>query len=283
MGQVRFDGPSSGIPFPNRVDYNPAGVTQMRMWRVGKIRDELGSVTYIDYTQPKVCSNPVTSDPQWQGFNSNTWSCFARWWAPPSGAAGSALAQDVVSAVTVRDLTGVNPDMVTTYSYPASKNPGIAGLAYNGSMAWHGDTDRFVPVGRRSWGVPWIRRSGGHRGDSRRAGRDEAPFFVDARRQALPYVVHDDEDGVDVNRAARVDGDSEPTDLDELAGLRLVRQCRTERHTRRFTCGQLGRHDRHLGFDPNVTWVEPFRDYAYANGKNSRTDDAMTPTAARRR
>ncbi len=130
VGQVRFDGPSSGIPFPNRVDYNTsAGVTQMRMWRVGKIRDELGSVTYIDYTQPKMCSNPVTSDPQWQGFNSNTWSCFARWWAPPSGAAGfSVWHKYVVSAVTVRDLTGVNPDMVTTYSYPASNNPGIAGL-----------------------------------------------------------------------------------------------------------------------------------------------------------
>jgi len=155
LGSVSFY--SHGRLFANRVDYDlSAGVGRMRHYRIGKIRDEMGSLIEVDYTQPKPCPSPWPSSPPsgWVSWSNNTWSCFPRWWNPPSGSAGFSIWHKwVVSSVKVHDLTGISPIVHTRYDYPLNaNNPDLHPSATNGAMAWHADTDRYVDNQYKSWG-----------------------------------------------------------------------------------------------------------------------------------
>lgn len=150
MPAIRID---SGNLLANRVDYNNwGGVTQMKYYRVGTITDEYGSQIDINYTQPKACPSPwpASTPAGWGGFQNNTWSCFARYWTPPSGPSGHSVwhkyvVDRIVQLDQVTPSSQRSPWRTWTYQYPdASGN--------NGGMAWHSDSNPLVPVAARSWG-----------------------------------------------------------------------------------------------------------------------------------
>ncbi len=144
-------------------------------------------------------------------------------------------------------------------------------------MAWHGDTDRFVPVGRRSWGeYRGFAEVVVTEGTAAEQVVTKHQFFRGMHGDKLCHTACTTTKTVLMSTGLPVStGYGQPTDLDELSGLPLLRHVPdpsgTQDHSRvvnRYvTTGTLG-------VDPNVTWVEPFRDYVYANGQYSRTDYA---------
>jgi RHS repeat-associated protein len=142
MPSIRF-GVSSAMA--NRVDYNIAGgVPEMKYFRVGEILDEYGSELRVAYTRTRVCT--AADLPAWQN---NTWSCYARWWTPPSGPSGFAgWHRWVVDYVHVIDQSGdiQSTTKVIDYAYPQANG------TTTGGMAWHSDTTTLAPVATRSWG-----------------------------------------------------------------------------------------------------------------------------------
>jgi RHS repeat-associated protein len=209
---IRFD----GVALANRVDYNLAGgVTQMKYYRVNSVIDVTGQQVAVTYTQPKPCPSPWPSSPPsgWTAWSANTWACFPRWWAPPSGPAGFTIWHKyVVDTVEVRDLSGAvkAPTLVTNYDYPDASGS-------NGGMGWHSDSNELVPVGQRSWGE--------FRGFER--VRVTTGAAADPRRQVTDYVFHrglHDDINSHTNPATPKDVHTTPSslgtasDLNSLAG-----------------------------------------------------------------
>lgn len=159
----------------NRVDYNTAGgVSQMRYYRIGAITDEYGSELRVNYTKPKPCPAPWPATPPagWGGFNNNTWSCFPRYWVPPSGPAGFGVWHKyVVGSVVQVDQSGAQVALSRLWVY---QYPDVAGN--EGGMAWHSDSNPLVPVAARSWGeyrgFQRVRVVEGHNAETNRAASE---------------------------------------------------------------------------------------------------------------
>lgn len=208
MPAIRFD---ESAAMANRVDYGGT-VTQMFYFRVGAILDEYGSEIRVAYTRTKVCS---PGSPAAGTFQNNTWSCFPRWWTPPSGPAGFAIWHRwVVGQVTVTDQSGdvQATTKVVSYAYPDATST-------SGGMAWHSDRNQLASVATRSWGefrgFRYVDVTVGHGGE--------------ANRQLTRHTFHRGMDN-DINSHSNPDGvardnvDTPSTleaipDAEQLAGL----------------------------------------------------------------
>ncbi len=139
---IRFD--SWTGPFANRVDDNPAaGVTDMRLYRVDGILDDLGRDIRVTYSAPDAGCEGKTS-----GWNSNTLRCFPRWFSPTSGTAGFASWNRYrVDRVDVQDGLGASATMTTSYDYLEPFEDAV-----RGGMAWHADMSPYQDASTKSWG-----------------------------------------------------------------------------------------------------------------------------------
>ncbi|SER01244.1 RHS repeat-associated core domain-containing protein [Streptomyces sp. yr375] len=135
MPPVTFD----GIQLFNRVDTTHDDIAALVKWRVRSITSETGSVLTVNYSDPQcVAGTTMPSSP-----DSDTLRCFPTYWQPPFTADPQLdwFHKYVITQVTESDPTGNAPLKETDYTY-------------NGSPAWHYDTDNVTsPAKRKTWSV----------------------------------------------------------------------------------------------------------------------------------
>ncbi|MGY4739891.1 polymorphic toxin-type HINT domain-containing protein [Streptomyces sp. ATMOS53] len=135
MPPVTFE----GIQLFNRVDTTHDDIAALVKWRVRKITSETGSVLTVNYSDPQcVAGTTMPSGP-----DSDTLRCFPMYWQPPYTADPQLdwFHKYVITQVTESDPTGGAPLKETDYTY-------------NGSPAWHYDTDNVTaPAKRKTWSV----------------------------------------------------------------------------------------------------------------------------------
>ncbi|MHB1596299.1 MAG: RHS repeat protein [Streptosporangiaceae bacterium] len=118
------------------------GYPQVVRQRLNTIVSETGAVTSVTYNaEPSGCTSAPASPPDlWQ----NTLPCFPQYWTPGDlGTQNPVLSwfmKYTVSKVTVRDTTGGNPDLVTSYVYCGTASPHCTSNSAQAGGAWHYDT-----------------------------------------------------------------------------------------------------------------------------------------------
>jgi len=129
----------AGIQLYNRVDTTHDDIAALVKWRVRTVTSETGSVLTVNYSDPQcVAGTTMPSSP-----DSNTLSCFPTYWSPPYTTDPQLdwFHKYVVTQVNESDPTGGSPLRETDY-------------AYNGSPAWHYDSDNVTaPAKRKTWSV----------------------------------------------------------------------------------------------------------------------------------
>ncbi|MDX3456196.1 hypothetical protein PV396_30370 [Streptomyces sp. ME02-8801-2C] len=127
----------AGIQLYNRVDTTHDDIAALVKWRVRTITSETGSVLTVNYSDPQcVAGTTMPSAP-----DSDTLRCFPTYWQPPYTPDPQLdwFHKYVVTQVTEADPTGGAPLKETDYTY-------------NGSPAWHYDTDNVTaPAKRKTW------------------------------------------------------------------------------------------------------------------------------------
>ncbi|MEU9327707.1 RHS repeat-associated core domain-containing protein [Streptomyces canus] len=127
----------AGIQLYNRVDTTHDDIAALVKWRVRTITSETGSVLTVNYSDPQcVAGTTMPSAP-----DSDTLRCFPTYWQPPYTTDPQLdwFHKYVVTQVTESDPTGGSPLKETDYTY-------------NGSPAWHYDSDNVTaPAKRRTW------------------------------------------------------------------------------------------------------------------------------------
>ncbi|MCH5676425.1 RHS repeat-associated core domain-containing protein [Streptomyces gilvus] len=127
----------AGVQLFNRVDTTHDDIAALVKWRVRTITSETGSVLTVNYSDPQcVAGTTMPSSP-----DSDTLRCFPTYWQPPYTADPQLdwFHKYVVTQVTESDPTGGAPLKETDYTY-------------NGSPAWHYDTDNVTaPAKRKTW------------------------------------------------------------------------------------------------------------------------------------
>ncbi|MGW2239474.1 RHS repeat-associated core domain-containing protein [Streptomyces sp. NPDC001759] len=127
----------AGIQLFNRVDTTHDDIAALVKWRVRTVTSETGSVLTVNYSDPQcVAGTTMPSSP-----DSNTLRCFPTYWQPPYTADPQLdwFHKYVVTQVTESDPTGGAPLKETDYTY-------------NGSPAWHYDSDNVTaPAKRKTW------------------------------------------------------------------------------------------------------------------------------------
>ncbi|MFI1602372.1 DddA-like double-stranded DNA deaminase toxin [Streptomyces griseofuscus] len=128
-----------GIQLFNRVDSTHDDIAALVKWRVRSITSETGSVLTVNYSDPQCVAG--TTMPA--GPDNDTLRCFPTYWQPPYTADPQLdwFHKYVVKQITESDPTGGAPLKETDYSY-------------NGSPAWHYDSDNVTsPAKRKTWSV----------------------------------------------------------------------------------------------------------------------------------
>ncbi|MEU2556414.1 RHS repeat-associated core domain-containing protein [Streptomyces sp. NPDC013313] len=129
----------AGIQLFNRVDTTHDNIAALVKWRVRTITSETGSVLTVNYSDPQcVAGTTMPSSP-----DSDTLRCFPTYWQPPYTPDPQLdwFHKYVVTQVTESDPTGGSPLKETDYTY-------------NGSPAWHYDSDNVTaPAKRKTWSV----------------------------------------------------------------------------------------------------------------------------------
>ncbi|MEU2624348.1 RHS repeat-associated core domain-containing protein [Streptomyces sp. NPDC007157] len=127
----------AGVQLFNRVDTTHDDIAALVKWRVRTITSETGSVLTVNYSDPQcVAGKTMPSAP-----DSDTLRCFPTYWQPPFTADPQLdwFHKYVVTQVTESDPTGGAPLKETDYTY-------------NGSPAWHYDSDNVTaPAKRKTW------------------------------------------------------------------------------------------------------------------------------------
>lgn len=127
----------AGVQLFNRVDTTHDDIAALVKWRVRTITSETGSVLTVNYSDPQcVAGTTMPSGP-----DSDTLRCFPTYWQPPFTADPKLdwFHKYVVTQVTESDPTGGAPLKETDYTY-------------NGSPAWHYDSDNITaPAKRKTW------------------------------------------------------------------------------------------------------------------------------------
>ncbi|MFD8614646.1 polymorphic toxin-type HINT domain-containing protein [Streptomyces sp. NPDC059631] len=129
----------AGIQLFNRVDTPHDDIAALVKWRVRSITSETGSVLTVNYSDAQcVAGTTMPSSP-----DSDTMRCFPAYWQPPYTPDPQLdwFHKYVVTQVTESDPTGGAPLKETDYTY-------------NGSPAWHYDSDNVTsPAKRKTWSV----------------------------------------------------------------------------------------------------------------------------------
>ncbi|MFJ9633989.1 polymorphic toxin-type HINT domain-containing protein [Streptomyces sp. NPDC101175] len=127
----------AGVQLFNRVDTTHDDIAALVKWRVRTITSETGSVLTVNYSDPQcVAGTTMPSSP-----DSDNLRCFPTYWQPPYTADPQLdwFHKYVVTQVTESDPTGGAPLKETDYTY-------------NGSPAWHYDSDNVTaPAKRKTW------------------------------------------------------------------------------------------------------------------------------------
>jgi len=142
---VRFD--SYDALLPNRADANPRrGVSAIEMFRVGTIRDELGSEIEVTYGQPDGCSGEPTG-----GWSTNTQNCYPEWFVPKDFEQLAGFAQFNVHVVTKVRQGTISP--TATFANPSDFEgvPLVTSFEYAGGGAYRHAQRRGVPFSQQSW------------------------------------------------------------------------------------------------------------------------------------
>jgi RHS repeat-associated protein len=132
----------AGTPLPNRVQTDAdtaAGYSELTRFYLSSITNVTGGVTSISYTPPDPAPCAAGSFPS---PSANNAACYPDSWIPPG--AGSPVQdwfnQYAVASTTKTDVTGGDPNVVTSYSYA--------------DPAWHydgGTVSRSAPVTYDQW------------------------------------------------------------------------------------------------------------------------------------
>ncbi|MGW4348985.1 DddA-like double-stranded DNA deaminase toxin [Streptomyces sp. NPDC004690] len=129
----------AGIQLFNRMDSTHDDIAALVKWRVRTITSETGSVLTVNYSAPQcVAGTTMPSSP-----DSDTMRCFPAYWQPPYTPDPQLdwFHKYVVTQITESDPTGGAPLKETDYTY-------------NGSPAWHYDSDNVTsPAKRKTWSV----------------------------------------------------------------------------------------------------------------------------------
>jgi RHS repeat-associated protein len=129
----------AGIQLYNRVDTTHDDIAALVKWRVRTITSETGSVLTVNYSDTQcVAGTTMPTSP-----DSDTLRCFPTYWQPPYTTDPQLdwFHKYVVTQVTESDPTGGAPLKETDYTY-------------NGSPAWHYDSDNVTaPAKRKTWSV----------------------------------------------------------------------------------------------------------------------------------
>ncbi|MFI6546307.1 RHS repeat-associated core domain-containing protein [Streptomyces prunicolor] len=127
----------AGIQLTNRVDTTHDDIAALIKWRVRTITSETGSVLTVNYSDPQcVAGTTMPSAP-----DADNLRCFPTYWQPPFTADPQLdwFHKYVVTQVTESDPTGGAPLKESDYTY-------------NGSPAWHYDSDNVTaPAKRKTW------------------------------------------------------------------------------------------------------------------------------------
>ncbi|MCT9080259.1 RHS repeat-associated core domain-containing protein [Streptomyces fulvoviolaceus] len=127
----------AGVQLYNRVDTTHDDIAALVKWRVRTITSETGSVLTINYSDPQcVAGTTMPSAP-----DSDNLRCFPAYWQPPYTTDPQLdwFHKYLVTQVTESDPTGGAPLTETDYTY-------------NGSPAWHYDSDNVTaPAKRKTW------------------------------------------------------------------------------------------------------------------------------------
>ncbi|MEU9407858.1 RHS repeat-associated core domain-containing protein [Streptomyces sp. NPDC048281] len=127
----------AGVQLFNRVDTTHDDIAALVKWRVRTITSETGSVLTVNYSDPQcVAGTTMPSAP-----DADNLRCFPTYWQPPYTADPQLdwFHKYVVTQVTESDPTGGSPLKETDYTY-------------NGSPAWHYDSDNVTaPAKRKTW------------------------------------------------------------------------------------------------------------------------------------
>ncbi|MFJ4836474.1 RHS repeat-associated core domain-containing protein, partial [Streptomyces sp. NPDC088747] len=126
-----------GIQLYNRVDTTHDDIAALVKWRVRTVTSETGAVLTVNYSDPQcVAGTTMPSSP-----DADTLRCFPTYWQPPYTADPQLdwFHKYLVTQVTESDPTGGAPLKETDYTY-------------NGSPAWHYDSDNVTsPAKRKTW------------------------------------------------------------------------------------------------------------------------------------
>jgi RHS repeat-associated protein len=135
MPPVTFE----GVQLFNRVDTTHDNIAALVKWRVRTVTSETGSVLTVNYSDTQCVAG--TTMPS--AADSDTMRCFPTFWQPPFTTAPQLdwFHKYLVTQVNESDPTGGAPLKETDYSY-------------NGSPAWHYDSDNVTaPAKRKTWSV----------------------------------------------------------------------------------------------------------------------------------
>lgn len=127
----------AGVQLYNRVDTSHDDIAALVKWRVRTVTSETGSVLTVNYSDTQCVADktmPTTPD-------ADTMRCFPSYWQPPytNDPQLDWFHKYVVTQVNESDPTGGAPLKETDYTY-------------NGSPAWHYDSDNTTsPAKRKTW------------------------------------------------------------------------------------------------------------------------------------
>ena len=126
----------SYVELENRVT---TATNKQPHFRLSQVLDEYGARVSVTYGQPHACPNDQAPA---QGWDNNPYDCFRQQWTPDGDPVPppvwGVFRKWLVTQIKVEDTTTASPAMTTSY-------------VYEGTPAWHFDTDRFITTTNQGW------------------------------------------------------------------------------------------------------------------------------------